>query len=208
MLLPRQHHDHGCSTMIPLTRMTQSRDSWRVKAVGRALALREERRKTRTLEKRLASMHQRPRPAAPATPVQSAEVIPLFPVHRIRILCVMLALVAVLSFRSVPRALAQFQPFAALPMPTPHFTSVINWTLRVGLARLRSVAPIAEPWIALLDLSIDVGIQKVLVILRVPLSTLERTGTALTLALLRVHRMHRPGLMEWGKHRSRAHEGI
>jgi len=94
----------------------------------------------------------------------------------------MLALVAVLSFRSVPRALAQFQPFAAWPMPPPHVTSVINWTLRVGLARLRAVAPIAEPWIALLDLSIDVGIQKVLVILRVPISALERTGTALTLA--------------------------
>ena len=170
--------------MLPLTRMMKSRDSWRVTAVARALTLREERRKTRTLEKRLKSLRQRPRPApaAPVAPVQSAEVIPLFPTHRIRILCVMLALVAVLSFRSVPRALAQFQPFAALPMPPPHFTSVINWTLRVGLARLRAVAPIAEPWIALLDLSIDVGIQKALVILRVPLSPLERTGAALTLA--------------------------
>jgi len=26
----------------------------------------------------------------------------------------------------------------------PHFTSVINWTLRVGLARLRGIAPLLE----------------------------------------------------------------
>ena len=94
----------------------------------------------------------------------------------------MLALVAVLSFRSVPRALVQFQPFAALPMQPPHFTSVINWTLRVGLARLKAIAPLAEPWIALIDVSIDVGIQKAFVILRVPFSTLEKTGAALNLA--------------------------
>jgi hypothetical protein len=63
----------------------------------------------------------------------------------------------------------------------PHFTSVINWTLRLGLSLLQGVVPTDEPWVAIVDASIDVAIQKVLVVLRVPLSALTRRGAALTL---------------------------
>jgi hypothetical protein len=63
----------------------------------------------------------------------------------------------------------------------PHFTSVINWTLRLGLSLLQGVVPIEEPWIAIVDASIDVAIQKVLVVLRVPISAIAKRRGALTL---------------------------
>jgi hypothetical protein len=56
----------------------------------------------------------------------------------------------------------------------PHFTSVINWTMRLGLALLQGVGPIDEPWIALVDMSIDLAVKKVMVVLRVPLSALAK----------------------------------
>lgn len=52
----------------------------------------------------------------------------------------------------------------------PHFTSVINWTLRVGLGKLEQVKPIAESWVAIIDHSIDIGTKKVLVVLRVSMA--------------------------------------
>jgi len=110
-----------------------------------------------------------------------APVVSLFDAHRRRVFCVLLALAAVLSFRSVPRVLGHMQPLLALPMPAPHFTSVINWSLRVGLASLKAVSTMVEPWIALIDMSIDVGIQKVLVVLRVPLSALRNSEGGLSL---------------------------
>jgi len=63
----------------------------------------------------------------------------------------------------------------------PHFTSVINWTLRLGLALLNQVTPIDDAWVAILDHSIDIGIKKVLVVLRVRLGALQARGSALRL---------------------------
>jgi hypothetical protein len=95
---------------------------------------------------------------------------------------VSLVLQAVVSFRSVPRILALFRTEALLGIGwVPHFTSVINWTLRVGLGLLRQVAPIDSPWVAIIDHSIDIGTKKALVVLRVPLAALSQRGTAIQL---------------------------
>jgi hypothetical protein len=95
---------------------------------------------------------------------------------------VLLVLQAVVSFRSVPRILALFRTEARLGIDwVPHFTSVINWTLRVGLGLLRQVAPIDAPWVAIIDHSIDVGTKKALVVLRVPLAALAQRGAAIQL---------------------------
>jgi hypothetical protein len=56
------------------------------------------------------------------------------------------------------------------PCWIPHFTSVINWTLRVGLGLLNQVKAISEPWIAIIDHSIDIGTKKVLAAPRIPLN--------------------------------------
>ena len=68
---------------------------------------------------------------------QSAEV---------RALCVSLVVQAVVSYRSVPRILGLFG-------------SAINWTLRLGLGLLNQVGAIDAPWLAIIDHSIDIGVN-------------------------------------------------
>ena len=63
----------------------------------------------------------------------------------------------------------------------PHFTSTINWTLRMGLGLLKQVVPIARPWVAIIDHSIDIGTKKVLVILRVTMDTMTMKKRAICL---------------------------
>jgi len=63
----------------------------------------------------------------------------------------------------------------------PHFTSVINWTLRIGLGLLNTVAPVSAPWIALMDCTMTIGTKKALVVLRVHLDALSLKGSAIQL---------------------------
>lgn len=99
-----------------------------------------------------------------------------------RTLCVLLVLQGAVSFRSVPRILGLFRSQASSGDGwVPHFTSVINWSLRIGLGLLKQVAPINVPWLAIIDHSIDVGTKKALVVLRVPLAALARRGSAIRL---------------------------
>lgn len=63
----------------------------------------------------------------------------------------------------------------------PHFTSIINWSLRLGLSLLKAVSPIDEPWLAIIDHSISFGTKKVFVVLRVKFSSLKNRGSAITL---------------------------
>ncbi len=90
----------------------------------------------------------------------------------------MIAIHAHISFRAVPRVLGFFH-FGDDWIP--HFTSVINWTLRFGLALLCQVTMTPEPWVAIMDHSIDIGVKKVLVVLRLPLNALSERGSAVTL---------------------------
>jgi hypothetical protein len=99
-----------------------------------------------------------------------------------RPLCVLTVVSAIVSFRSVPRILEIYRPYLLAPIRIPHFTSVINWTLRAGVAVFHRVAPIFSPWIAIIDCSIDIGTRKALVVLRVPLQALQnKQGTAIGL---------------------------
>lgn len=70
-----------------------------------------------------------------------------------------------------------------LSKPTwiPHFTSIINWTLRLGLGLLTQASRVSYPWIAIIDHSIDIGTKKALVILRVSTAILSNTGRAIRL---------------------------
>jgi hypothetical protein len=63
----------------------------------------------------------------------------------------------------------------------PHFTSVINWSLRLGLGLLKQVSPINKPWLAIIDHSIDIGTKKALVVLRVTVEALSKRGAAIQL---------------------------
>ena len=69
--------------------------------------------------------------------------------------------------------------FYGPPSWIPHFSSVINWAQRVGLALLKQVAPIQESWFAILDHSIDIGVKKAFVVLRVRCDVLAKRGSAI-----------------------------
>lgn len=89
---------------------------------------------------------------------------------------------AVVSYRSVPRILQLFHTKTSLNLKwIPHFTSTINWTLRLGLGLLKQVKPTQHDWAAIIDHSIDIGTKKALVVLRVPLDALSRRGSAIQL---------------------------
>ncbi len=99
-----------------------------------------------------------------------------------RILCVLLTLNAVVSYRSVPRILELFKSKTSYAADwVPHFTSVINWSLRLGLGLLTQAKTIAKPWVAIIDHSIDIGTKKVLVVLRVEVDALSKRGPAVRL---------------------------
>jgi hypothetical protein len=94
----------------------------------------------------------------------------------------MLIAQSIVSFRSVPRILELLNAQTRLSLSwIPHFTSVINWTLRLGLGLLKQVKPISEPWLAIADHSIDIGTKKALVVLRVPMTALSARGGAIRL---------------------------
>lgn len=64
----------------------------------------------------------------------------------------------------------------------PCHNSVINWTLRYGHHLFSNVEKLAEAWFAVVDMSIETGLGKALVVLRVPLSVWARKDhEALTL---------------------------
>lgn len=71
--------------------------------------------------------------------------------------------------------------FYGAPAWIPHFSSVINWTQRVGLALLKQVTPIREPWLAIIDHSIDIGVKQAFVVLRVRCDVLAERGSAIRL---------------------------
>ena len=100
----------------------------------------------------------------------------------VRTLCIFLVLQSVVSFRSVPRIIELFRERTAYGLQwRPHFTSVINWTLRLGLGLLKQVKPISVPWLAIVDHSIDIGTKKALVVLRVTVDALSKRGSAIQL---------------------------
>jgi hypothetical protein len=102
--------------------------------------------------------------------------------QQVRGLCVLLSVNAVVSYRSVPRILELCK--LTIPFKSnwiPNFTSVINWTLRLGLGLLKQVKPISKPWVAIVDHSIDIGTKKALVVLRVTAESLSKRGGAIQL---------------------------
>ena len=89
---------------------------------------------------------------------------------------------AVVSYRSVPRILELFKSKTNYAVGwVPHFTSVINWSLRLGLGLLTQVQTIAKPWVAMIDHSIDIGTKKALVVLRIEVDALSKRGGAVRL---------------------------
>ena len=176
--------------MSKITKLQGSRNSWKEKALRRGSSLRDlkkinlrirerinvadnalkaEKERREALEKEGLRLQMLPS----VKPVESAEI---------RTISVLLVINAVVSFRSIPRILNFLPALCGKALSwIPDYTSVINWHLRVGVFLLERVTKICEPWVAIMDCSIDIGTRKALVILRVPMSVLSLTGKALSL---------------------------
>lgn len=86
-----------------------------------------------------------------------------------------------ISFRAVPRTLKILFSYLQIPIKTYHFTSVINWCLKLGLYKLKYLEPKYNDWTAIVDASIKWGGKKLLVVLRVPTHIMNGRSEALKL---------------------------
>ena len=185
--------------MTPVRRMEIKRNNWKQKAIERATDLRESRKTIRRLRQQIESLKkdqssksvsvdppQTPSSANRVTEIvlagsqKSQHTLPLIESkNETRSVCVLMALRVGQSFRSIPRTLALFRPESWLP----HFTSAINWVLRLGLALLQQVQYSTGQWVAIIDTSYSISGQRVLIILRVYLSRLWGKNIATPLSL-------------------------
>lgn len=92
-----------------------------------------------------------------------------------------------LSFRALSKVLrALLLVGAGLIAWVPHFTTGIEWALRLGLHCLQQAQRhLDEPWVGIADFTIQIGSKKALIVLRVPVSAF-RLGKALTLQQVEV----------------------
>lgn len=172
---------------MKISKIRKSRDGWKEKAKRRGSAMRELRKMSKTLQKRMDQnignsdeirrlKEEIARLNTSNNDLQMVSAETGSEIHR-RTLCVIIVVFGIVSFRSVPRILKVFLPLLKAKVHIPHFTSVIHWTLRAGVAVFNQVSLLSGPWMALVDCSIDVGTRKALVVLRIPLGALQnRTG--------------------------------
>ena len=179
--------------MHPVARIRKSRDRWKLKAVLRAVLLRDQRKRLIRLQERNNAQHagfqERIRQLETENVrLRSAPDLALPPLPevirsraRLRTVCVLMVIGGIVSFRSVPRLLGVLHPLGWIQVQIPHFTSVIHWSLRAGVSVFSQVRAVESPWIAIIDCSIDVGTRKALVVLRVPISALAQRQGAIGL---------------------------
>lgn len=124
-----------------MSKIIRSRDEWKRKAVMRANEIREFRKTDKRSQDKIAELKAQIKAMEPAAKEEKKtfhepSVVIEPKAQQVRTLCIMLVLQAVVSYRSVPRILNLFNTRTGLTNGwIPHFTSVINWTLRLGLAQ-------------------------------------------------------------------------
>jgi hypothetical protein len=173
--------------MLQYSKIVVSRNEWRKKAILRATELRDANKAKKRHQKKITKLKQRNRELERLAnkkkvtdSAQSSLSTSQNNEDETRILCILLTIQAVVSYRSIPRILEIFkQKTSYVSTWIPHFTSIINWNLRLGLGRLKQVGECLKPWVAIIDHSIDIGTKKVLIVLRVPLDTLMKRESAL-----------------------------
>jgi hypothetical protein len=91
------------------------------------------------------------------------------------------------SFRASSRVLKSLELIAVgLLSWVPHLTTGIGWALRLGLHCLQQAQrPLDAQWVCIADFTVQIGCQKALIVLRVPVSACSQ-GKALTLKQVEV----------------------
>jgi len=178
--------------MSRISRVRKSRHEWKTKAVVRAARLRQQRKNSDRRQKRQDARRLELEERVSFLECENASLRSTATEHPPavgggssldlrRTSCVMLVIEGTVSFRAVPRLWGVLQRLGWVQIQIPHFTSVIHWTLRAGMTIFNEVGPVDEPWLAVIDCSIDIGTRKALVVLRVPLSALHQKQDAIGL---------------------------
>jgi hypothetical protein len=163
---------------MKITQLLKSRNQWRHKAVERNLSI---LRLSRQVE-RLKSQNAHLKDALQQAKRLVESPCPLIFPQQVRLVCVLMFFSGVIPCNGAVRLLQCLKSARLLSLSwVPDPSSVVNWICRSGLGLLRSVGPVKEPWIAIVDSSIAYGKAKALVVLRVPLSIMQ-LGRAPTLA--------------------------
>lgn len=71
-----------------------------------------------------------------------------------------------------------------LPAEAPHWTTGRTWLMRLGVYKLTRPKPLADDWIWFIDHTVQIGVEKCLVVLGIQRCNLPPEGTCLTLAHL------------------------
>lgn len=96
------------------------------------------------------------------------------------VLCIKLILHAVISFRAAPKAIyIAFSHFSAVKnQRIPTHKTICRWLTQIGLYKLNSLKERADDWAIIIDNSVQIGVQKCLVVLGMRLSKFQ--GRSLT----------------------------
>lgn len=86
------------------------------------------------------------------------------------------------ALRSTAAVFEIFAQLWNLSTAAPHWTTGRLWLLRVGLYKLTRPQTIADDWVWIVDHTVQIGVDKCLVVLGLRLSKLPPVGTCLTLA--------------------------
>ena len=167
-----------------MSRLAQSRAKWKEKAIIRGKENREHRRSDQIKDAKIISLENRLHEALEKIAGLNNGLQKLLasknPPTRIDsiIVCIHLIIFARISFRSVPRVLQSINWQGWIPS----FSSAINWLCRLGLQKMRTASKLLGPWIAIIDMTLDIAFKKALVVLRVPLKVFFDKRDALSLS--------------------------
>lgn len=100
-------------------------------------------------------------------------------------LCVHLRTQAGCSYRSCIQVLNILVVLLNLELKIPHFSSIRNWEMKLGYNELQSTTNTTDKWALIIDESISIGSQKMLLLIGVNLNKYE-FGKALNLSDIRV----------------------
>lgn len=79
------------------------------------------------------------------------------------------------SFRSLSKVFVTFNLYLNIELSSPSFSTTMLWIKKIGYAQLQSVKQKADDWIIIVDESIGIGQEKVLVVLGIRRSQVDFT---------------------------------
>jgi hypothetical protein len=96
-----------------------------------------------------------------------------------RLICLAVNLVRVVGLRATERVLKMVWEWLGVSTPVPHWTTIRQWTLRVGVAALKEPLARADDWVWMADHSNQIGPEKVLVVLGIRAAQMPPSGETL-----------------------------